>query len=135
MKSDVTSLFVTGSMRLLEERWMDGKSTGLATMRTCLLFVTCLFILANVKPPKTTQKVMKGKCELKWNEEEINFVFRGSLDASYTCRFARHDCVPLLELSPFSWRNYGGQEASFHLRKHRKYFACTKNAISPMKWN
>lgn len=103
MKSVV--VFVTGSMGFCaslssKERWMESQQVFFSPpMRTCLPFV-CNSFFANVKFLTNRKKnVMKGN--RKWNEEEINFVFRSGRCVN-TCRCRlRHDCVLAPELSPF----------------------------------
>lgn len=114
-------IFVTGSMsssasRAREERWMDGKPTGLARWEpACLCCLRTLF--ANVKFRTT---LWRANVSLKWNEEEINFLLVFFDVATSTCRATR--LRTLLELSPFSQLRWPGGKASFHVRLHRKYF-------------
>lgn len=132
MKGEMRSccVFVTGSMGFrCVEREMDGKSTGFflrCPTRTCLPFV-CNSFFANVKSFSAEKRSYEG--QRKWNEEEINFIFR----CLYTCRDTI--ALPALELSPFSQLlclpGAGGKfpsteifctNANWKLKCSRKYF-------------
>lgn len=72
-----------------KERWMESQQVfSLWLMRTCLLFVILLLRIWNFHQ---SWKHKLWRANFKWNETEMNFVFRSGRCVNI-CR-SRHDCV------------------------------------------